>query len=109
MTSKYSAREEEFQIQRARRSKAGILSMPGGPSASRRQERIPQAVVKVAGWASTPSSVKRMLDYIARTDKEDREHVALEAEDGIVRQGQAEVDEVFMEWKPDFSRKSPQS
>jgi len=109
MTSKDDARDEEFQIQRARRSKAGTLSMPGGQSAPRRQGRTPQAVVKVAGWASTPSSVKRMLDYIARADKEDHEHVALEAEDGITRKGQAEVDEVFNEWKPDFNRKSPQS
>lgn len=109
MTSKYEPNEEEFEIQRARRSKAGTLSMPGGPSASRHQGRIPQAVVKVAGWANTPSAVKRMLDYIARTDKEEPEHVALEAEDGIVRQGQVEVDEVFREWKPDFERKPSQS
>jgi hypothetical protein len=109
MTWKDDARDKEFQIQRARRSKAGTLSMPGGPSAPRRQGRTPQAVVKVAGWASTPSSVKRMLDYIARADKEDQELVALEAEDGITRKGQAEVDEVFNEWKPDFNRKSPQS
>ncbi|WP_196772919.1 relaxase/mobilization nuclease domain-containing protein [Pseudodesulfovibrio alkaliphilus] len=50
-----------------------------------------------------------MLDYIARADKEDQELVALEAEDGITRKGQAEVDEVFNEWKPDFNRKSSQS
>jgi len=109
MTSNYDAMDEEFQIQRARRSKAGTISMSGRPSAPRHQGRIPQAVVKVAGWANTPSAVKRMLDYIARTDKEEPEHVALEAEDGIVRQGQEEVNEVFREWKPDFERKPPQS
>lgn len=108
MSSTYKFEEDDFQTGRARRGKAGTLraSIRNTPS-SRQKSRAspPQAIVKVAGWAHTPSSVKRMLDYVARVgDKEEREEVALESEDGVQRQGQSEVDEIYEEWRSDFER-----
>lgn len=105
---------DEFSVGRAKRSRAGSLQPPqtsnansrkvSGKSSSKRY--TPQAVVKVAGWATASSSVKRMLDYIGRTEgKEDHKLVNLEAEDGVLRRGQLEVDEICDEWKQDFKRK----
>ena len=108
MTSGYRSNDDEYALGRAKRSRAGSLqsSFPGKRESTSFKATSPQAIVKVNGWATTPASVKRMLDYIARVeDKEDRELVALEAEDGVVRKGQAEVDEIFNEWKSDFERK----
>lgn len=110
MSSTYKHEEEDIQAGRARRSKAGSLrlSVQGARGVGKRTVASPpQAIVKVAGWAHTPSSVKRMLDYVARVeDKEERELVALESEDGVQRQGQAEVEEIYEEWRPDFERRS---
>lgn len=105
---------DEFRVGRAKRSRAGSLQFPQTSNAKARKASgkpsskryTPQAVVKVAGWATAPSSVKRMLDYIGRTEgKEDQELVDLEAEDGVLRRGQLEVDEIYDEWKHDFKRK----
>ncbi len=111
MTSTYRAEDEVYKSQRAKRSKAGSLRPPRiSTPRTKRQGSAPQAIVKVAGWANAPSSVKRMLDYIARIeDKENRELVSLESEDGIQRQGKAEVDEIYDEWKDDFHRKKQRS
>jgi len=111
MTSTYKSDDDLYQSQNARRGRAGSLRPSriscSGPSGS---NQPPQAVFKVAGWAHAPASVKRMLDYIGRTeDKEGQELVALEAEDGVESKGQAEVDEIYDEWKADFQRKSKQS
>jgi len=111
MTSTYKSDDEIFQSQRARRGRAGSLRPPQiSRSGSSGITQPPQAVFKVAGWAHAPSSVKRMLDYIGRTEgKDEQELVALEAEDGVERKGQAEIDEIYDEWKADFKRKSKQS
>lgn len=109
MTSGYRPDDDEYVLGRAKRSRAGALqpSFRGRRESTSFKATPPQAIVKVNGWATTPASVKRMLDYISRVDdKEDRELVALEAEDGVARKGQAEVDEILNEWKPDFERKS---
>jgi hypothetical protein len=57
---------EKFEIGRAKHSKAGRVhvDMPG--KSHRHSERIPEAVVKVTGWAKSGASVKRMMDYVAR-------------------------------------------
>jgi len=111
MPSTYKSDDEIYQSQRARRSSAGSLRPPRiSRSGSSGSTQPPQAVFKVAGWAHAPSSVKRMLDYIGRTEvKVGQELVALEAEDGVERKGQAEVDEIYDEWKDDFKRKSKQT
>ncbi|NDV20374.1 relaxase/mobilization nuclease domain-containing protein [Pseudodesulfovibrio sp. JC047] len=105
---------DEFRVGRAKRSRAGSLHFSQTSNAKARKTSgkpsskryTPQAVVKVAGWATAPSSVKRMLDYIGRTEgKENQELVDLEAEDGVLRRGQLEVDEIYDEWKHDFKRK----
>lgn len=110
MSSTYKYEEEDIQAGRARRSKAASLrfSVQGARGVGKKTVASPpQAIVKVAGWAHTPSSVMRMLDYVARVeDKEERELVALESEDGVQRQGQAEVEEIYEEWRPDFERRS---
>jgi len=111
MTSRYNYDEEKYSSSHARRSHAGSLrpSRIGGNSPSG-PPQPPQAIIKVAGWANAPSSVKRMLDYIGRNeDKPGQEHVALETEDGVQRKGEAEVKEIYDEWKKDFQRKSPQA
>ncbi|WP_133987262.1 relaxase/mobilization nuclease domain-containing protein [Pseudodesulfovibrio indicus] len=109
MSSGFKPEDDEYGSGRARRGKAGSLrpAYRGGTSSSKTSTPPPQAIVKVAGWAPTPASVKRMLDYVARVeDKEERELVALETEDGVLRKGRDEVDEIIEEWKPDFERKS---
>ena len=107
MASIYRDDRDEFNVGRAKRSRAGSLKAPRISARPTSKKYTPQAVVKVAGWATASSSVKRMLDYIGRTEgKEDRELVALEAEDGVSRQGQSEIDEIYEEWKRDFARKS---
>ena len=101
--------DDEYAPQRAKRSKAGSLSLKVSTTPSREsakaQKHPPQAVVKVAGWANNSSSVKSMLEYVGRADNEKEQQVTLEAEDGIRCVGQKEVDELFKEWQEDFSRK----
>ena len=106
MTSIYS--EDDPRIGRAKRSKSGSLKPRISTLRTKKGPAKPQAMVKVAGWANQPGSVKRMLDYISRTlEKEaDKEAVVLETEDGVEREGRLEVGKVFDEWKPDFKRKT---
>lgn len=101
--------DDDYTPQRAKRGKAGSLSLkvPATPNrqSARGQKQPPQAVIKVPGWANTSSSVKSMLEYVGRADKEREQQVALEAEDGIQREGQQEIEELSQEWQEDFSRK----
>ena len=104
MTLGYERDEEKYR--RPRRSKAGSFNPSGGRVSTPRTSRVPQAIVKVAGWAKAPSAVRRMLDYIGRTDKEQEKEVDLKTEDGVKRRGKAQVERIAEEWKADFKRKS---
>lgn len=71
---------DEFRIGKAKRSKAGSLkpsiSMP--KSGRSRKDFKPEAVVKITAWAKSPASVKRMMEYIARSTGLPEEELTIE-------------------------------
>lgn len=112
MTSIYEHEKDEWK--RPKRSRAGSIrphtqERRVGSDGSRASP-IPQAMVKVAGWATTPSSVKKMVEYISRTqDGDDRKDVEVELEDGELLQGKKNIQDLLEEWKPSFERRSRNS
>ena len=110
MTSIYENDEHHFE--RPKKSKSGSLK-PKIQTGGRGGKFAPQAMVKVAGWANNSSSVRRMLDYISRTnqkeDQEEKEIVALETEIGVHKYGKEKVRQIYEGWKHNFGRKLQKS
>ncbi|MGL1861437.1 MAG: relaxase/mobilization nuclease domain-containing protein [Pseudodesulfovibrio sp.] len=79
--------KDELQYGKAKRSKAGSLQPRiSMPKSKGKGGFAPEAVVKITAWANSPASVKRMMEYIARTTGPGEEEQSIE-------ELQAELDE----------------
>ena len=66
----------------------------------------PEAVVKVISYARG-HRVKIMMDYVARTDKDEKEPVEVENDMGAALKGEKDINQAFEAWKKDFDRAKP--
>lgn len=94
---------------RPRRGKAdGVhFKKPGYVSAAQKQ-KAPQAVVKVISQARGFRALK-LMNYVARLDKEHTQEqgLPLEDENGLQYEGADSVKAIYEEWKKDFERATP--
>jgi len=68
----------------------------------------PEAMMKVVSFARG-HRVGNVMNYIARTEKEDQEELALEDQHGVLIEGKEEISELRNEWSTDFERAKPRT
>jgi hypothetical protein len=102
-------REEDLFGGRGKKAKDERLNLRTGRGSSGGGARKPpQAIVKVAGWASTSGSVRNMIRYIGRADgRSKEEELEVENHNGGLYQGQDDVDSIHARWHKDFKRRKP--
>jgi hypothetical protein len=82
------------------------LSKPGYSKAA--TSRKPEAVVKIMSQARGYTA-KKLMEYVARTEDEKKEELALEDETGVEHLGKHEIQKIYDEWKEDFDEGKPGS
>lgn len=99
--------EEDLLAGRGKRAGEERLNFKAGHTAHKSSQKPSQAIVKVAGWATTSGSVRSMMLYIGRADgrAKDKDDLEIEDEVGTISRGAAEIDQLHAAWKDDFKRR----
>ncbi len=98
---------DEFRELRGRKGRSERLPMLRLSSpryAKDTRSGKPEAMLKITSFARG-ARVKKVIEYITRANKKD--NLEFENQDGSIKQGKADIKELYEKWRGDFERKKP--
>jgi len=106
--------EDQPKIQKGKRSKSGTINLKRALRTRYANKSYvksllsssPEVVVKVVGY-TRGYRVKKVLDYIARTDNPKKDNVQCENDLGAAILGDQEINSTYDAWKKDFKKAKP--
>lgn len=95
---------DDLRARKGRHEELPRLRLSSASYVKDTRSKAPQAMLKITSFARG-HRVKNVIEYITRANK--KEDLEFENEKGEVKQGKADIQDLYDNWRQDFERKKP--